>query len=496
MSSVSKINRIPNELLALTFATCLRGLSSDAHQPLLALICSVCRHWRDVAIEASELWTTIHITLGRRLPATQTFLERSKGCFIDVYIRGLNGNRFILAADATMITAVIAPHISRVQTLAMVLAYTDLYTKFSDAYRSIFAPNLTRLSIHLNGAGDIWKVGTYPPLFANTDSLRHFNTQGNTLNVVPSRTSLTTLELSKYSPTHIELQDLFNTSPYLETLILHHIDGRNVLDLPSEHDAAPITITAPTTLKSLAVSLYWHARGDSAISCDCVLGSLRPPNLEYLEVVGDIDIDLKAHFGSLDKLQTLRIQYCSVSFAVEEFFSSMKELRRLELVDMSPMNVRCITDPPPSKFSFPCLSSVFFSVPARYTDSSYRLLQLAERCVAAGCPRFTLEVRKGCYGEFFNTFESCIQDGHVCIIESDCSSGLIIEQDEESDGWPEWEGDDDRWGDGEDWPSDEVEDDGWGDGEEYLSDEWPEYELEDTGSADEEDDAFEFDEED
>ncbi|KAK0501347.1 hypothetical protein EDD18DRAFT_1347434 [Armillaria luteobubalina] len=91
-------------------------------------------------------------------------------------------------------------------------------------------------------------------------------------------------------------------------------------------------------------------------------------------------------------------------------------------------------------------------------DFPYWLLRLAKRCVAAGCPHFTLEVEEGHYGNFFNPFESCVQDGRICIIKKDCG-GLIIEQDEEeSEEWP-------GWGDGEARPEDEVEDldDGWDD---------------------------------
>ncbi|KAK0505637.1 hypothetical protein EDD18DRAFT_558 [Armillaria luteobubalina] len=497
MSSASKINQIPSELLALIFATGLRGLSYDAHRPLLALICSVCRHWRDVAIEASELWTTIHIPLDRHLPATQVFLERSKGRLIDVYIRAVNTDRdrFISRAyDAATITAVTVPHIPRVRTLVMVLADPDLYTVFSDAYRSISAPNLISLSIHLDD--HVWRFGTYPQLFvANANSLCHFVTQGNLLDVVPSRTSLTTLELSDYFPTHIELQDLFNTSPYLETLILHDF-VRNESGLPIEHDAAQaIIITAPITLKSLAVSLYFHTYNNkSTTSCPCILGSLRTPNLEYLEVVGilGVYINFKVHFGPLDKLRTLRLQHCSISLAVEEFSLSLKELKRLELVDMPPQDMRHIAGPR-SSFFLPCLSSVFFSTTKGNTGRNfpYRLLQLAERCVAAGCPYFTLEVEEGHYGEFFSVFESCIQDGRVRLIENDCG-GLIIDE-KESEEWPGWVDDDsDGLEDEEAWPEDEdeVEDDGW-DGprwedREYLSDEWPEIDFEDTDS----DDAF------
>ncbi len=43
-------------------------------------------------------------------------------------------------------------------------------------------------------------------------------------------------------------------------------------------------------------------------------------------------------------------------------------------------------------------------------ESPHQLLQLAEHFVAAGCPRFTLEVEQGRSGEFSNVIESCIQD--------------------------------------------------------------------------------------
>ncbi len=324
-----------------------------------------------------------------------------------------------------MITAVqTAPHIFRVRTLTMTLHDLNIYNVFSNVYRPISATNLASLSIRL--ANDFWPFPGYPPLFENTKSLCHFDTQGNFLTVVPSRAHLTTLELSNYSPTHVDIQKLFNASPCLETLILHGFDRDEPLDRPNEDDGAPITITAPTTLKSLAVSVcYTHSNGTSM--CGCVLDRLCIPNLEYLELVGTT-IDLNVHFRELAKLQTLRLQRCRIASA-DQFFLSLKELRRLELVGMSPeLDIRHITGTStegPSSPSFPHLSSVFFSTKREYMESPHQLLQLAEHFVAAGCPRFTLEVEQGRSGEFSNVIESCIQDGRVRIRESECPGGLI-----------------------------------------------------------------------
>ncbi|SJL05449.1 uncharacterized protein ARMOST_08816 [Armillaria ostoyae] len=463
MSSVSKINQLPDELLALIFDTGLRDLSSDAHQPLLALICSICRHWRDVAIGASELWTTIHVPLEVHLAVIQTFLERSKGRLIDLHITELDS--VVLAHKVAEITA---PHISRARTLTMSLAGPGTYSVLSEAYRSIFATNLSSLSIHLAG----WSFHSHSPLFASTNSLRYLDTEGDFLRDVPSRASLTTLELIKYSPTHVELQNLFDASPCLETLVLHEFIL--VAPMRANEDNVPPTITAPATLKSLAVSVsYTHNNGTDI--CGCVLDRLCIPNLEYLEVVGtyELAIDLNIHFRGLSKVQTLRIRRCTITSA-DQLFLSLKELRRLELVDMSPeLDIRHITGistEDPSSPSLSHLSSVFFSTKRGNIEIPYKLLQLAEHCIAAGCPRFTLEIEQGCPEEFLNAIESCIQDGRVCVIESDCSDGLIKSkatgihghffgdldeeefEEEEMDEWePEWEIEDDGW--------DEVEDD-------------------------------------
>ncbi|KAK0245553.1 hypothetical protein EDD85DRAFT_801441 [Armillaria nabsnona] len=463
MSSVSRINQLPDELLALIFATALRGLSSEAHQPLLALICSICRHWRDVAIGASELWTTIHVPLGGHLPVIQAFLERSNGRLIDLHITGIDS--VFLAHKIAEITA---PHISRARTLIMSFAGPGTYSVLSEAYHSIVATNLSSLSLHLAG----WSFHSHSPLFASTNSLRYLDTEGDFLRDIPSRANLTTLGLNKYSPTHVELQNLFDASPCLETLALHEFIL--VAPMRANEDDVPPAITAPTTLKSLAISVsYTHNNGTDI--CGCVLDRLCIPNLEYLEVVGtyELPIDLNIHFRGMSKVQTLRIRRCIITSA-DQFFLSLKELRRLELVDMSPeLDIRHITGistEGPSSPSFPHLSSVFFSTKQGYMESPYKLLQLAEYCVAAGCPRFTLEVEQGRSEAFLNAIESCIQDGRICVVESDCLDGLIkskatgirglffgdldeeeFEEEEMGEWEPEWEIEDDGW--------DEVEDD-------------------------------------
>ncbi|KAK0232952.1 hypothetical protein IW262DRAFT_1487382 [Armillaria fumosa] len=450
MSSISRINQLPDELLASIFATGLCDLSPGAHQPLLALVCSVCRHWRDVAIGASELWTTVHIPLEGPLPVVQAFLERSKGRLIDLDITAVDSVIF-----ARKVAEITAPHISHTRSLIMILPDFSVYNIFSKAYCSISAANLSSLSIHLTG----WSFHTHSPLFASTNSLRYLDTEGEFLRDVPSRASLTTLELNNYSPTHVEFQNLFDASSCLETLVLHEFilvpPMRAMVD---QDEDPPITITAPTTLKSLAVSVsYTHS---NAIGM------------------------------GLSKVQTLRIQRCTITSA-DQFFLSLKELRRLELVDMSPKldihHITGISAEGPSSLALSHLSSVFFSTTEGYMESSYQLLQLAEHCVAAGCPRFTIEVEIGRSEEFLNGIESCIQDGRVCVIESDCSDGLMKSRPTGIHGRFFGDLDEEEF---EEEFGEEFED-------EEMDDDWePEWEIEDDGWDEEEDDAFGFDEDD
>ncbi|KAK0478201.1 hypothetical protein IW261DRAFT_1482388 [Armillaria novae-zelandiae] len=423
MSSVSKINQLPDELLALIFATGLCGLTPSQHPPLLKVIRNVCRHWRDVAIEASELWTTIHFSLERHLLAVQSFLECSKGRLIDLHIIASNSD--ILAHKVAEITA---PHISRTRTLTMTLPNFGIYNIFLQDYRSIFATNLSSLSIHFIHAPLLPHERT--PLFAGTDSLSYLDTDGYILRDLPSRTGLTTLKLKNYSPTHLDLQILFDASPCLETLVLHDFDLEGI-PLDGVNDDVPTTIIPPTTLKSLAVSAVWaHSNGTDM--CCCILDELCIPDLEYLEVVGGI-IDANVHFRGLAKLQTLRVQDCTVSPVNADFFLSLKELRRLELVDVGPGDIRYIVEalsnalPSSSSPSFPHLSSVFFATKGEYvyTEGPDRLLRLAKHCVTVRCPRFTIEVEQGRSEEFLNVIGSSIEDDRVCVRESNCLGGLI-----------------------------------------------------------------------
>jgi hypothetical protein len=102
-SSGTPVNALPNELLSYIFT-----LGSGAEEqggndvddeeeqeessideprqqlPFKVLVSHVCRRWRTVAIETSMLWTYLDFAEGPPFDKSRTWLERSKGCLLDI----------------------------------------------------------------------------------------------------------------------------------------------------------------------------------------------------------------------------------------------------------------------------------------------------------------------------------------------------------------------------------------------------------------------------
>ncbi|SJL09411.1 uncharacterized protein ARMOST_12789 [Armillaria ostoyae] len=202
---------------------------------------------------------------------------------------------------------------------------------------------------------------------------------------------------------------IFTCSPSLETLILPKF-GRS--SWGSQGENTPI-ISAPSSLRSLAVHIDYTHEIESLLAAEssdnfCVLPSLRFPNLEYLEVLGDhssCNLNLSGHFKDLPKLKTLRLQQCSVSPADTQFFLSLKLLNRLELVDnledvkWSKKRRRKVS------FPFPRLSSILISEKTREIYDMSQWACLARLAVNNyGCTQFSIEVTTQLYGSVSQFF--------------------------------------------------------------------------------------------
>ncbi|KAK0506385.1 hypothetical protein EDD18DRAFT_1455713 [Armillaria luteobubalina] len=394
-----RINELlPNELLAYIFAIAIIDFLPKDSRHLLALVCSICRRWRDVAIEASNLWTTIYIHDEKHIPAAEFFLERSKTQLLDVDVvlerldhfdcpseEDASRNSRLRAAELT------SAHLERTRTLSLSIDDVREAEHFSTLYRPMSAPHLISLSVDIPG----WSQGIAPflesicSLSSNGSDRIHLN--GTSIS------SLTRLELTSVQLEHEELRIVFTYFPSLETLILPRFDRKWGLE---EDQEDPPIISAPSSLRSLAVhldSMHVYAYAENSSHCSCVLGSVRFQNLEYLEVLGETSSDnlkLGIHFKDLPKLKTLRLQRCSVPPLDDDFFRSLKLLNHLELVD-NLSHVKWLTESSPTRaiLPFPHLSSISLSDKSRKSHDMSQWARLAQLAVQnSGCTQFSVKV--------------------------------------------------------------------------------------------------------
>ncbi|SJL05453.1 uncharacterized protein ARMOST_08820 [Armillaria ostoyae] len=438
-TAVSRINELlPNELLAYIFSTVIITLLPKEHKSFLALVCSICRRWRDVAIEASELWTTIYVHHQKHIPAAELFLKRSKTQLLDVDIEvtfGRSFNEFRSRRDfgrqsGLRVAELLSAHLGRMRTLSLSVSDTldaENAENFSTLYWLMSAPHLVSLSVNVRR----WSPSAPP--FLNSICSFHSNGNDGSSSSVALGSSLTRLELTSLTSAHLEHEDMRNIfmySPFLETLILPKFGQCRGGD---QEENWPI-IFASSSLRSLAVHLeYTHAEDDefwnSAESpCPCVLGSVRFPNLEYLEVLGDncsCNLILSSHFKDLSGLKTLRLQRCSVPPLDDEFLRSLKLLNRLELAD----NLNVVKWSPKSSCTkmslpFPHLSSISLSDESSWDYDLTPWARLARLAVQDhGCTQFSIEVSAHLYGSMSQLFGP--QDEQIHIEARDHPPGLL-----------------------------------------------------------------------
>ncbi|KAK0487597.1 hypothetical protein IW261DRAFT_628939 [Armillaria novae-zelandiae] len=433
-TAISRINeRLPNELLAYIFATTIIGLLPKERRSFLALVCSVCGHWRDVAIETSELWTTIYIHSPKDIPSVKLFLERSKAQLLDVDIQvtfglerwfGLNPWE---ASDGhhrgLRVVGLTSDHLWRTRTLSLCLDDANDAERISALYRPLSAPHLISLFIYIEQESQSATI-----LLDSICSIRSRRTECSPSNTILI-SSLTRLELASLCPEYEDMRRIFACSRSLETLILPKF---GCIPWGTWQGKNKSIITAPSSLRSLIVHINSSHEIEHVLTVGpfdgyCVLPAIRFPNLEYLEVLGDdssYNVDFGGHFKDLPKLKTLRLKQCSVSPADAQFFCSLKLLDRLELVDNLEDVAWSDGRSQNVSFPFPRLSSILISEKGRGSYDMSQWARLARLAVNDyGCTQFSIEVTTQLYGTMVQHFGP--QDEHIRVEVNDHSSGLL-----------------------------------------------------------------------
>ncbi|KAK0232939.1 hypothetical protein IW262DRAFT_1327750 [Armillaria fumosa] len=395
--SKSRINELlPSELLAYIFATANFTLLPKERRNFLALVCSICRRWRDVATEASDLWTAIYIHDEKHIPTAELFLERSKTQLLDADVdvgvdfefidrNGVPSQLGFSRKSRLRVAKLTSAHLARTRTLSLCIA--EGAESFSTMYRPMSTPHLVSLSVDILG----WSEGTVSFL-ESIYSFSYHESEG----LHSNRTSISSITRLELISVHLEQEDLRNIFAYfpsLETLILPKFAGKWVLQ--EDREDRPILL-APSSLQSSAVHLgINHVYNLSP--CSCILGSVRFQNLEYFEVLGESsshNVNLGSYFKGLPKLKTLRLQRCSVPPLDNNFFRSLKLLNHLELVD-NLSHVKWLTESSPTNVTlpFPHLSFISLSDKSSKSRDMSQWARLAQLAVQnSGCTQFSVKV--------------------------------------------------------------------------------------------------------
>jgi hypothetical protein len=246
LTVLAQIDRLPPEVLAAIFVHLSKSEPTLPGRDVLHFVqdlvsvTHVCRFWRQVAINAPDLWTEIKMS---NLEAVKTFLERSGVVPLHVDLRPANGD-LILA---------VAPHVYRFRRVSVSVGAKryNAFTSFTTP-----APLLERLEIHC--------FHHYP----GVQQFLLFDDQAPKLRelVIVARSvwmqnrlgNLTSLHLTLFHTirTHLELLpffDMLHRCPGLEELFILWYGWQTVLVMPAQLPVVPLHRLRKLTLRSFRI---------------------------------------------------------------------------------------------------------------------------------------------------------------------------------------------------------------------------------------------------
>ncbi|KAH6874318.1 hypothetical protein BKA70DRAFT_1412901 [Coprinopsis sp. MPI-PUGE-AT-0042] len=379
------LHDMPNELLTKVFKSItvlsLRewsesyaGSGNSWGLPFPMLACSVCRHWRSVALSSPELWSTIYVPFfasGRVLLAdpvkfTSLWLTRSKAASLEVF---LSVPPLSLAFDLAgeVILPKVMQHLDRLRSLSIVansghvLTFPNVKGMLSPLVAVEQRSPLHTLSLRFQGGASTSTRITERTALLDRDwnapdgeimalnALETLELEGVRVKAAffPHLVSLTVYDLVC---TVEEFKQLFESLPALRQLALFRLQ---VFD-----EVATMTNFHPLIASNLQIlSLSFTRRPlDSTLPYPATI--LRLPNLSRLDLDGSSSVPIcscldSSFISALDNLQTLRVSNYS-RFALDSHSEStwsdinllqrIISIRHLELIN-SPVGQLLKTQP-------------------------------------------------------------------------------------------------------------------------------------------------------
>lgn len=263
--------------------------------PYAIILSQVCIRWRETVLQMPIVWSFIHLTrsleshrrlrsnLGRSLDWLSTYLARSRNFPLHIT---LDTTR--LPVDATL--SLMSPYSTRWSTFTLFVSHVGSLPPILPSLVHTRVPRLQCLSI----TSDIYREGIvcYDPLVpffvTGTPKLTTIRLTGVYVawNALPLA-NLQNLELhfTSHWPNFIQLQDMFDSSPMLERLVIHD-DIASIL----RHVSQPLTkpMVELARLKHLEIEVFRNR--DERADVVGLLGLFSLPILQVL-VIKALNLD-------------------------------------------------------------------------------------------------------------------------------------------------------------------------------------------------------------
>jgi hypothetical protein len=320
------VQSIPYELLATIFAYGSHPSDNqDNGLPFPLLVCSVNRHWRNVALNSPIVWSCIDVSVKQPFDVTERWIKRSKGCLIDVTLtfRGV-----VRKVDVDVMIDLVVPHVGRWRRFFLDATDRADVEKVLSRVRGAPAPYLRRFWIR--NFGYIGQDSSHSPIISIRAPMLHsVQLEHVPLWCSPPLVGLRVLSLNNIRPTYSEIYNIASKCPLLNELILRNF-------YPNLRPLDPVPTIYFQSLHSLAIQFD---RYQSSAPYQSFLAFSCFPKLEYLELSRCRLPDLFEYFPPhrqrpwFPKLHTLRLFNTTISNSVK-FLHSLSTITHLQLIHL------------------------------------------------------------------------------------------------------------------------------------------------------------------